>query len=128
MKVRWNHWFTLMVLSGGLVIYGVVKELKGHSDDSLIVAMLGIWLSLLFGFLALASALDTKKEHNLMLEQHGRMLGQQDKMLAQQGKMLEQQIKILAQQDKMLERQDKTIEQQNKIIGLLEEIRELLKR
>ena len=114
MKVRWNHWFTLMVLSGGLVIYGVVKELKGHSDDSLIAAMLGIWLSLLFGFLALASALDTKKEHNLLLEQHNRML--------------ERQNKILDQQDKMLERQDKTIEQQSKVIGLLEEIRELLKR
>jgi hypothetical protein len=58
-SMRWNKWFTAMILSGIIVIVGLAIELIGCGEKGLAMGLLGIWLTLIFGLIGVVNSLDT---------------------------------------------------------------------
>jgi large-conductance mechanosensitive channel len=84
--MRWNKWLTAMILSGILVILGLIMELMKYGGTGLVVGLFGIWLTLVFGLMSTTSSLDVDD----MLENSTKILNKHTEILERNTKLLEE--------------------------------------
>ncbi len=127
-RIRWNIWLTLMLLSGLLVIAGVIIEILKGVNSGMVLSFLGIWLTTVFGLTGAISSLDIRdvlNKNTEILNKHTEILNKHTEILNKHMEILNGHTEILSKHTDILNKNTEILE---KHTSLLQEIRDLLKK